>query len=156
MNTNPVIGFLRTIILCLTGNIEFIKSSIDKEFTMEDGIRFKVFRHVIIRSDNSNRNHPQAVFRIRFQPKGMTAQQNKNFSKLPMLIFMGFQGFRSKYWMVNEETGVCQGVYEWDTLQDAERYSESIALRFMTKRSVEGSVSYEIIDKTDNQPNHTE
>jgi hypothetical protein len=86
------------------------------------------------------------MFRIRFKPKNMTIEQNKKFSRLPMLAFMGFWGFRSKYWMVNEQSGLCLGVYEWDTLEDAERYSKSIALRFMTKRSVDGSVSWEVSD----------
>ena len=148
MKTNPLIGFLRTAMLFITGNIKFDNASIGEIFTMDDGERFKVFRHVIIRPANKNIGDPQAVFMIRFLPENMTVEQNKRFSRIPMLIFMGFHGFRSKYWMVNEETGLCQGVYEWDTLQDAERYSKSIALRFITKRSVKGSVKYEIVDKT--------
>jgi hypothetical protein len=62
---------------------------------------------------------------------------------------MGFKGFRSKYWCVNEETGMCQGVYEWDKLGDAERYSKSIAVKNMTKRSVPGTVSYRILENTE-------
>ena len=150
METNPLIGFLRTIMLFLTGRIKFNNASVGEVFTMEDGMKFKVFRHAIIRSANKNMSDPQAVFMVRFQPKNMTVEQNIRFSRIPMLIFMGFRGFRSKYWTVNEETGLCQGVYEWDTLQDAERYSKSIALRFITRRSVEGSVSYEIVDRTGN------
>jgi hypothetical protein len=76
----------------------------------------------------------------------MTIEENKRFSKIPMLVFMGFRGFCSKLWMVDEITGLCQGVYEWDTLQDAENYSKSIAAGFMTRRSVPGSVSFEIKD----------
>jgi hypothetical protein len=146
IQTNPFIGFLRTIFLFLTGKIQFVKSDIGKEFTMEDGVTFKVFRRVIIRS--SNKNNPQAIFKIRFQPKDMTVEENKRFSRIPMLIFMGFHGFRSKYWMVNEETGLCQGIYEWNTLQDAVAYSKSIAVKFMTKRSVEDSVKYKVIENS--------
>ena len=62
-----------------------------------------------------------------------------------LLIFMGFKGFRSKYWCVNEETGMCQGVYEWDRMEDAKRYSKSIAVKNMTKRSVAGSVSFKVL-----------
>ena len=147
IKTNPLIGFFRTIMLLLTGRVIFDKASVGKVFTMEDGREFKVFRHVVIRS-KSNAGDPQAVFRIRFLLKNMTVEQNERFSKIPMLVFMGFHGFRSKYWMVHEETGLCQGVYEWDTVQDAEKYSRSIALRFITSRSVQGSVSYEIVEKT--------
>jgi hypothetical protein len=144
LKANPIAGFLRTAMLFFTGKIGFVETSIGQEFTMEDGEKFEVFRHVIIRSSNKEINKPQAVFTIRFQLKNMTIEKNKKFSRIPMLVFMGFHGFRSKLWMLNEETEVFQGVYEWDTLQDAERYSKSIALRFMTRRSVEGSVSYEI------------
>ena len=151
MKTNSFASFFRTIKLFLIGKIKFINASIGDVFTMEDGMKFKVFRHVVIRPANKNISNPQAVFRIRFQPKNMTVKQNKRFSWMPMLILMGFHGFRSKYWMVNEETGICQGVYEWDTLQDAERYSKSIALRFITKRSVKGSVHYEIVDRIENR-----
>jgi hypothetical protein len=75
----------------------------------------------------------------------MDIKKNIRLSKIMLLIFMGFKGFRSKYWCVNEESGECQGVYEWDKLEDAERYSKSIAVRNMTKRSLPGSVSFKVL-----------
>ncbi|MCL1897152.1 MAG: YdhR family protein, partial [Clostridiales bacterium] len=141
--------FFRTIFLYLTGRVRFVKSSIGEEFTMDDGKTFTVFRHVVISHYSKISTKPQAVFRVRFQLKGMSIEKNKKFSRIPMLVFMGFHGFRSKYWMADETTGLCQGVYEWDTRQDAENYSRSIALAFMTKRSVPGSVSFEIIENQD-------
>jgi hypothetical protein len=60
---------------------------------------------------------------------------------------MGFTGFRSKYRACNFDTGVCQGLYEWQTCRNAEDYSKSIAMKFMHKRSESGSVSYKIVDK---------
>ena len=148
MNTNPLVGFLRTVLLYLTGRVKYIKSSIGKEFIMDDGKKFAVFRHIIISQTGKKHTKPQAVFIIRFQPKNITAEENKKFSRIPMMVFMGFHGFRSKYWMVDETTGVCRGVYEWDTLQDAENYSKSVAVRFITKRSVPGSVSFDITAST--------
>jgi hypothetical protein len=76
----------------------------------------------------------------------MDIKRNIKLSKILMLIFMGFKGFRSKYWCVNEDTGMCQGVYEWDKLEDAEHYSQSIAVKNMTKRSKPGSISYVVLD----------
>ena len=149
INTNPLIGFFRTIFLYLAREVHFVKSSVGKEFTMDDGVTFKVFRHVVIGSPEKNRANPEAVFKVRFLLKNMTLEENERFSKIPMLVFMGFRGFRSKYWMVNEETGLCLGVYEWDTMRDAVNYSKSIALKFITRRSVQGSVKYEIIEKKD-------
>ena len=142
---NPVIGFLKTIKLFLFKKVKFDNDKINLEITMEDGKKFKVFRYVeIIRNDNKIKKS-SAVFKIRFIPANMTVSQNIKFSYLPMMIFMGFNGFSKKYWMVDEETRMCQGVYEWETIEDALNYSKSIALTFMTKRSVKGSVSFEII-----------
>jgi hypothetical protein len=149
VQTNPIIGFLKTLFLYITGHVDLRKSNIGKEFIMNDGLKFKVFRHVIIRPLGKREADPQAVFIIRFQPKNMTVEENKRFSRIPMLIFMGFHGFRAKYWMVNEETGLCQGVYEWDAAEDAFRYAKSIALKFMIKRSVHGTVDYKINVKKD-------
>lgn len=77
----------------------------------------------------------------------MTPEQNIKFSFKPMMIFMGFTGFRSKYWSVNYDTGLCQGLYEWQTALDAEKYSKSVAMKFMISRSVPNSVMHKVIDK---------
>lgn len=61
-----------------------------------------------------------------------------------MPFCMGFPGFRTKLWMMDEKTGDSQGIYEWDTAEDAENYAHSTALAFMTNRSLPGSVSYRI------------
>lgn len=107
----------------------------------------RIFRHVRIRTLNSER--PEGVFFVRFIPSHLTINQNIRFSLLPMVIFMGFHGFREKYWCVNDETGLCQGVYAWQTVKDAEAYSKSIAMRFMTRRSDPQSVSARVFDQKD-------
>ncbi|OHD57124.1 MAG: hypothetical protein A2Y33_09370 [Spirochaetes bacterium GWF1_51_8] len=113
---------------------------------MDDGKKFTVFRHVVIRP-GKNAPEPQAVFVVRFRPKKMSVRANIRFSLLPMMIFMGFSGFRSKYWAVDYETGLCQGLYEWQTAADAENYSRSVAMRFMAKRSDPVSVEWRIVEK---------
>jgi hypothetical protein len=145
MTTNPVVGFLKTIILFICGRIVFIKQDQNRQIIMEDGMRFRVFRHVKVRTKNSA--EPKGVFVVRFRPRGMTVQQNIRFSLLPMMIFMGFRGFREKYWCVNDETGLCQGVYAWQTMDDAQNYSQSIAMRFMTNRSYPNSVQCQVLNQ---------
>lgn len=137
MRNNPFIGFLCTIRLFITGRVGFIRSSIDTKYDA-----YTVFRHVKIKSSLSE---PEAVFVIRFTPEDMGVEENIKFSKLPMMIFMGFKGFREKHWMVDKKTGECKGIYKWQTLEDAENYSKSIAVRFMTKRSKKDSVHYDIL-----------
>jgi len=61
---------------------------------------------------------------------------------------MGFRGFREKYWAVGRETGLCQGLYQWQTVEDAEHYATSIAMRFMTRRSVPARVHFKVIDQS--------
>ncbi len=101
--------------------------------------RFKIFRYAEIRKKEKE---PEAWFIVRFQLKNMDVNKNKMFSILPMLVLFRFKGFRSKYWLMDEATNTCMGVYRWQTLEDARRYSKSIAMKFMTKRSNEGSVHY--------------
>jgi len=145
VNTNPLLGLFKTIFLLLTFQVNFHDEK-NKSVVMEDGVRFRIFRHVELRAPNSSA--PQAVFVVRFRPRNMTVEQNIRFSLLPLMIFMGFHGFREKFWCVNDETGLCQGVYAWQTREDAENYCKSIAMRFMTHRSYPESVSFKILDQS--------
>lgn len=144
MNTNPFFGFVKALILFLTGRIHFYEDSKGRLIEM-NGQYYTVFRHVCVTPFEKAENDPEAVFRVVFQPANMSIEENKRFSILPMLCLLGFKGFRSKYWCVDEKTGVCHGTYEWQTVEDAVNYSKSIAMRFMTRRSFPGSVHYEII-----------
>ena len=145
MNTNPILGFLKTLLLFANNRVIFLKKDKNKQIGMEDGMKFRVFRHVKIRGRQLI--EPEAVFIVRFRPQNMTVKENIRFSLLPMMIFMGFRGFREKYWCVNDETGLCQGVYAWQTIEDAENYSKSIAMRFMSRRSDPESVNFRVINQ---------
>ena len=147
--TNPLYGFVKTSLLFICGRVQFSKSDLGKKILMGDGKTFEIFRRVTIKQFSDNNSKPKGLFIVRFTPK-MDINKNIQLSKIMMLIFMGFKGFRSKYWCVNKETGMCQGVYEWDELEDADRYSKSIAVRNMTKRSVLGTVSYKVLENSEN------
>jgi hypothetical protein len=149
MKTNPILGLFKTLLLFVSRRVSFIKEDVDKQILMEDGTRFRVFRHVKIWAPQLET--PKAVFIVRFRPRNMTVKQNIRFSLLPMMIFMGFRGFREKYWCVNDETGLCQGVYAWQSMEDAENYSKSIAMRFMANRSDPESLSFKIISQEQEQ-----
>ena len=45
---------------------------------------------------------------------------------------------------MDETTNTCMGVYRWQTRTDAEHYARSIAMRFMSMRSIPGSVQFQI------------
>ena len=144
--TNPFFGILRTLFLFITGRVQFDKSVVGNRIIMKDGKAFTIFRRVDIKHYLKS-EAPEALFIIRFTPT-MELHKNIRLSRVMLFVFMGFKGFRSKYWCVNENSGECQGIYEWDTKADAERYSQSIAIRNMTKRSVPGSISFEILENT--------
>lgn len=147
--TNPIYGFIKTLFLFITGRVSFIKEDVGKKILMEDGKVYTVFRRVIIKRFINKKRKPEGLFIIRFKPAFMTIGENIKYSRKPIIIFLGFKGFRTKYWTVDYKTGECQGIYEWDTYEDAVRYSKSIAVKVMTNRSEKGSVSYKALKNTE-------
>lgn len=143
---NQIYSLIKTPLNLTLGKISFPKNDIDTICKMEDGELFKVFRHVIIKS--KDRNKSNAVFIVRFKTKNLSAKANKRFSLFPIPLFIGLPGFLEKYWTVNEDTGFSQGIYQWKSKELAEKYSKSFAYKFMKRRSVINSVSFQIIENT--------
>jgi len=135
----------RSLFLLLSGRVRFPRDEVGRCLTMEDGAQFTVFRHAKVEAAGD----PAGVFVVRFAPARMSVRQNIRFSLLPMLPLLGLHGFREKYWCVDEQTGMCQGVYAWQTVADAKAYERSVALRFMTGRSLPGSVSHRVLDQSE-------
>jgi len=143
MSLNPFHAFLKTMSYFITQKIHFPKEYTDKTIIMKDKQQFKIFRHALM-STRQNGENP-AVFKVKFHLASMSPERNIRYSLIPMLFILGLPGFRAKFWTLNESNGDFQGIYQWDTLEDAKNYTNSFALNFMTSRSVPGSVSYEII-----------
>ncbi len=144
----PIHSLKTTIKNLFKGKIHFIKEDISKIFTMEDGQKYIVFRHLIIDSDNYLSGKSKAVFKVRFKLANMSPKLNKIFSLFPILFFIGLPGFEEKYWTMNKENGYFQGIYQWASKEAAKKYVSSFAMKFMSKRSVPDSISYEIISNT--------
>ena len=147
MRLNPFLSFVKTLGYALRGRLHFPKDRVGEVLKMGDKQEFVIFRQAIVDPSQHQPEKPGASFRVRFHVAHMSPKQNRLFSLLPIPFFVGLPGFRSKLWMLNEASGDCQGIYEWDTVQDAENYASSFAMKFMTMRSVPGSVSYQIIPK---------
>ena len=145
MGLNPFVALLKTHTYLLRGLLHFPRDRIGQVLTMEDGREFAIFRQVVVDTSPDRPEEPGAIFRVRFRVAHMSPRQNRLFSLLPIPFFVGLPRFRSKLWMLNESTSDFQGIYEWGTAQDAENYAASFAMKFMAKRSVPGSLSYEII-----------
>jgi hypothetical protein len=63
---------------------------------------------------------------------------------IPIPFILAQPGFRSKTWLLGQETGLFQGFYEWNTVRDAENYWTSFPMKLMKKRAVAGSLTYSI------------
>lgn len=140
---NPVGSFLRAAGHFMTGRLRFPRRHTGKTLVMDDGRRFRVFRHAIL-IPKGEPAPPQALFQVRFHLTRMSPRANKVFSWLPVPFFTGLAGFRAKFWALEEESGAFQGLYAWQTLADAQAYANSFALRFMARRAAPKSLSYEI------------
>ena len=73
---------------------------------------------------------------------------NRVLSLIPVPLIGGYPGFRDKLWMVDEDSGDWQGVYEWESTAAVKAYQCSFALRVMNRRAVPESISYAVIERT--------
>lgn len=144
MKPDPFVSVFRTLSHMFHGRLHFPRDRIGEVIQMYDGEEFTIFRQVIVDPTPKQPAKPQAEFRVLFKVTRMSAQQNKPFSLIPIPFITGLPGFRSKLWMVNENTGFNQGLYEWDTVEEATFYANSFAMQFMRNRSIPNSVTYEI------------
>jgi len=150
MAFNPLYSFFNTLKLILQRKIYFPKDRLGSTISMGDGQEFTIFREVKIsgKSTVENWDYQPAVFRVRFLLSGMKVEDNKRFSWIPVPFFVGLPGFQAKIWSINYQNNYFQGIYQWDSLEHAQQYSKSFAYRFMSNRSIEGSVSFEILPNT--------
>jgi len=89
---------------------------------------------------------PGARLAVRFQFRRFSLKTNRIFSIIPIPFIIAQPGFRSKIWMSGKGTGEFQGLYVWDTVEDAEEYRFSFPMRLMNKRAVPQSLTYKIIE----------
>lgn len=142
---SPTKSVIRTIGFTLTGRLHFPTDQVNREVTDENGNKFIVFREIVVDPASDQPEQPGAVLVLHFRVVNMTPEQNKLYSLLPLPLYIGDKGFRTKLFTINGE--YCQSIYEWDTVQDAENYLRSMALKTVQMRSVPGSFSYKIIEK---------
>lgn len=145
---SPIKSIINTIKNFILGKLKFGKKYNGKTVIMDSGKRYKIFRHLIINT-KEKLSADKCVFIVEFKLKNMSVAANRIFSILPIAMFVGLPGFKEKFWMCNQETGLNQGVYQWATYKNAEDYSKSFAVNFMTKRSIPGSIKFKIIPNED-------
>lgn len=119
----------------LQGRVHFPKDSVGDAVPGPDE-DFIVCSKMVVDPGAEQPDQPAAQFTVRFQFAGLSAQANKRLSLVPAPFIAAQPGFRSKTWMLGRDTGLLQGVYEWDSVADAEAYWTSFPLRLMKRRAV--------------------
>lgn len=127
----------------LRGRIHFPKDCIG-EIASERDEDFVVFRKLVLDPPRGQEDPPGALFRVRFYFSRLSTQANKRLSLIPAPFIAAQTGFRSKTWMLGQETGMFQGVYEWRSVADAEAYWTSFPMGLMKRRAKPGSLWHEI------------
>ena len=141
---SPLASLARYIACRLTGKVRFPGGRVGKMISFE-GRAYEIVKEIeIVRPEAGE---TEAIFTVKFHLANMSPAANKIFLNLPVPFFAGLPGFRHKLWLYDPETGDFRGLYRWQTADDAEKYANSFAVRFMKGRSVPGSVSYKIIDR---------
>jgi hypothetical protein len=130
----------------LSGRVHFLKEYVGEVITMENGRQFRVIRDLKV-DPKQKPEKSVAIFKVRFKFSSLPLAVNKRLSLIPAPFLMAKKGFHQKIWTVAED-GYFQGIYQWATKKFAEEYPKSFIFKMITKRSVEGTLSYEIIPDT--------
>ena len=139
---SPILSIFKTIGFVLTGRLHFPADRVGEKVTGDGGQESTVFRQVVVDPAKGQPARPGALLTLRFRVSNMTPGVNRFYSVLPLVLYLGDKGFRSKLFTINGDN--CQSIYEWDTVQDAENYLQSLALKTILLRSVTGSFSSSI------------
>jgi hypothetical protein len=142
---SPTRSILKTVGFVVTGRLHLPTDRIGKAVTDKHGNTFTIFREVIVDPARDQPPEPRAVLILHFRVTNMTPEQNKLYSLLPLPLYIGDPGFRSKLFTIHGEH--CHSIYEWDTADDARNYLNSMALRSILVRAVPDSLSFKIIEK---------
>ena len=142
-----LISIIRSMFYIFLLRLSFPKTYIEQEIQMEDGLRFKIFRHLKLKVKGGSSN--KSIFIVRFKFKKFSHKANIRLSRIPIMLIAGFRGFRDKLWMIDYKTGYWQGLYQWETVESIKKYQNSFVLGFMNRRSDENTLEYKIILKKD-------
>ena len=138
-----ILSTIKSIYNLVTLKLIFTKEYNNKIVRMDDGLEFKIFRHMHIKSNDQNKIGSILIVRFKFKKYGHNI--NIKLSRIPILMIAGFPGFRDKIWMIDWEKGYWQGIYQWKDVDAIEKYKKSFVLGIMNKRSIRDTILYNIV-----------
>lgn len=139
----PPLLLARATRLRLQGRVHFPGDRIGEVVPTADD-DYEVFRTMVVDPAEGQPTQTGARLEVDFHFSRFSPATNKRLSRLPMPLIAAQPGFRSKTWMLGTESGAFKGVYEWDTVEDAERYWVSFPMRLMKRRAVPETLTKEI------------
>lgn len=143
MMQNPITLIAQALILWLKGRVHFLNDLDNIRF--EDGDEeFVAFRKVVVEPVASQPIQSGAIFQVRFSFKNLSLRVNRLLSLIPIPLIVSQPGVRSKTWLLGQETGDFIGLYEFDTVEKAEAYWNSLPLKMMRLRAVPGSLTQNV------------
>lgn len=140
---NPIILIFRAIKLRLKGRVRLLNDLENIRFE-DRGEQFTAFRKMIVIPTSNQPEKSGAIFQVRFRFKNLSEKANRLLSLIPIPLIAAQPGFHSKTWLLGKQTGDFIGYYEFDTLEAAKAYWDSLPLRMMRKRAAPDSLTHEI------------
>lgn len=140
---NPLRLILRALGLWVHGKVHF-RGGLESIRLEYHGETFAAFRKVDVDPAAEQPARPGAIFQVRFRFKNLSTAANRRLSLVPIPLIVAQPGFRSKTWLLGRQSGDFIGLYEFDTVEEAEAYRDSLPLRMMRRRAAEGSLSHKI------------
>ena len=139
----PPILLARATGLRLQDRVHFLKDCIgDVQHGKDED--YEVFRKVILDPSKDQPERPGAIFIVRFRFVRFAAGTNRFLSLIPIPFIVAQPGFRSKTWLMGRKTGAFQGLYEWNSIEDAEKYWTSFPMKLMKRRAIPETLNHEI------------
>ena len=141
----PPILLTRAISLFFKRIVTFPKD-LNGSIFKEEEEDFLIFRKVIINNGDIQTPNRGVILKVFFHFKRFSFKVNKILSLIPIPFIIAQPGFKSKTWMTGKETDTFYGLYEWDTLENAERYLDSLPLKLMKKRAIPETLKFKFIE----------
>ncbi|UCG39348.1 MAG: hypothetical protein JSV00_03720 [bacterium] len=132
----------------LRGRLSFPREKVGTILAMEDGEVHAVFREMRVAPARSAPRDSMAVLRVRFRFASFSPAANRLLSLIPIPVIAGMPGLRRQIWTFSRESGYSQGIYQFESADQAGRYRRSPVMRILQRRSVPGSTFHELLRGT--------
>jgi len=140
----PPILMARAISLFLKGNVTFLKD-LNGSIIKEEKEDFLIFRKVVISKKDRQISNRSVILKVFFHFKKFSFKVNRILSLIPIPLIIAQPGFKSKTWLTGKETDTFYGLYEWDNIENAEQYLESLPLKLMKRRAIPETLKFKFI-----------